>query len=41
MIETNEDAINSKVLLSDGSKCQLSDFWEKAPVVLVFLRHFG
>lgn len=41
MIETNENAVDLNVLLSDGSKCQLSDFWEKAPVVLVFLRHFG
>ena len=41
MIETNEDAVDSNVLLSDGSKYQLSDFWKKAPVVLVFLRHFG
>jgi peroxiredoxin len=41
MIETNENAVDLNVLLSDGSECQLGDFWKKAPVVLVFLRHFG
>jgi hypothetical protein len=41
VIDTRQDAIDVNVLLSDGSKRQLSDFWKKAPLVLVFLRHFG
>jgi peroxiredoxin len=41
MIETMEDAVDREVLLSDGSTKQLSDFWKKKPLVLVFLRHFG
>jgi len=30
-----------QVLLSDGSKKALKDFWKERPLVLVFLRHFG
>ncbi len=41
MIATQEDAVDMKVRLSDGSKKPLSDFWAEKPLVLVFLRHFG
>ena len=34
-------AVSMPVLLSDGSKKELMDFWRKKPLVLVFLRHFG
>lgn len=41
MPHMNEKAVDRKVLLSDGSENQLSQFWEKKTLVLVFLRHFG
>jgi hypothetical protein len=34
-------APDADVLLSDGSKKHLREFWEDGPVALVFLRHFG
>lgn len=41
MIPVNENAIDLEILLSDGTKSRLSDFWKKRPLILVFLRHFG
>ncbi len=41
MPDLNNKALDRKVLLSDGSEEQLSQFWIKGTVVLVFLRHFG
>lgn len=41
MIETMDNAVDMEVLLSDGAKKKLSDFWKKKPLALVFLRHFG
>ena len=41
MISVEGDAIDSNVLLADGSRKKLSDFWTHKPVVLVFLRHYG
>jgi hypothetical protein len=32
---------DGNVQLSDGTRHSLSEFWAKAPTVLVFLRHFG
>lgn len=34
-------APNTQVLLSDGTKKMLSEFWRTRPLALVFLRHFG
>jgi hydroxyacylglutathione hydrolase len=39
--EVSYDALDFKVLLSDGSTKPLSSFWDKRPVALVFPRHFG
>jgi hypothetical protein len=41
MKEDHYKAPNMQVLLSDGLKRELRDFWEERPLVLVFLRHFG
>lgn len=41
MIETDEKAKSIPVQLSDGSAVRLGDLWQKKPLVLVFLRHFG
>ena len=41
MPDSNNKALDQKVLLSDGSEERLSQFWIKGTVVLVFLRHFG
>jgi hypothetical protein len=30
-----------EVQLWDRSRAPLSDFWQKGPLVLVFLRHYG
>ena len=29
------------VLLADGTKKRLSEFWRSKPLALIFLRHFG
>jgi hypothetical protein len=39
-LETH-NATDSRVMLSDGSMTRLSELWKQAPLVLVFLRHFG
>ena len=41
MISVNSDAIDTNVILADGSRRQLSDFWTDKPAILVFLRHYG
>ncbi len=41
MPHMSEKAVDRKVLLSDGIEKQLSQFWKKGRLVLVFLRHFG
>jgi hypothetical protein len=41
MMRRGDAAPDAAVTLSDGTKGQLKDFWEDAPLVLVFLRHFG
>lgn len=41
MKTSRAEAVDAKVLFSDGSQKQLSRFWRKQPLVLVFLRHFG
>jgi hypothetical protein len=35
------EAPDREVLLSDGTRKQLREFWASGPVALVFLRHFG
>jgi hypothetical protein len=38
----DDDKVNDqKVVLWDTSETPLSRFWEKGPLVLVFLRHYG
>jgi len=32
---------NEEVQLWDRTKSPLNQFWKKAPLVLVFLRHYG
>lgn len=34
-------AVDAEVLLSDGTRRQLHEFWSERPIALVFLRHFG
>ena len=41
MSEVLLNAPDGEVSLADGSTKRLSDFWRDAPLVLVFLRHFG
>ena len=41
MKETNSDALDVEVLLSDSTRRRLSSFWQERPVALVFPRHFG
>lgn len=41
MPDINKKALDRKVLLSDGIEKKLSKLWEKNPLVLVFIRHFG
>jgi hypothetical protein len=35
------EAPDREVLLSDGARRHLSEFWASGLVALVFLRHFG
>jgi hypothetical protein len=41
LTETYQNAMDAEVTFSDGTDCRLSDLWEKSPLLLVFLRHFG
>ena len=41
MPDIHKRALDRKVILSDGSERNLSQFWEKESLVLVFIRHFG
>jgi hypothetical protein len=41
MEPTRKKAPRLKVLLSDGTEIDLAHFWQRQPLVLVFLRHFG
>ena len=41
LTETYQTAMDAEVTFSDGTDCRLSDLWEKSPLLLVFLRHFG
>lgn len=34
-------APNAEVLMADGSRKTLSEFWRSKPLALIFLRHFG
>jgi hypothetical protein len=34
-------APDREVILSDGSRHRLKDFWKSHPLLLVFLRHLG
>jgi hypothetical protein len=34
-------APDQEVLVADGSKKMLSEFWRSRPLALIFLRHFG
>lgn len=34
-------APDHEVMLSDGSRHRLEDFWKSQPLLLVFLRHLG
>ncbi len=39
--EAYQIAMDAEVTFSDGTDRRLSDLWEKCPLLLVFLRHFG
>lgn len=41
MKETEFDALDVEVLLSDSTRKRFSFFWQERPVALVFPRHFG
>lgn len=41
MEQDNRKAPVLDVLLSDGTQKQLSEFWQRSKLVLVFVRHFG
>ena len=41
LTETYQTAMDAEVTFSDGKDLRLSDLWEKGPLLLVFLRHFG
>jgi hypothetical protein len=41
LTKTYQTAMNAEVTFSDGTDRRLSDLWEKDPLLLVFLRHFG
>jgi|GEM_PF-739309 len=41
LTETYQTAMDAEVTFSDGTDRRLSDLWEKGPLLLVFLRHFG
>ncbi|HLJ34849.1 MAG TPA: hypothetical protein VKU38_14415 [Ktedonobacteraceae bacterium] len=34
-------ALDLQLQNKDGAKVRLSDYWQRSPIVLVFLRHFG
>jgi hypothetical protein len=39
--EKYPNAMDAEVTFSDGAERRLSELWEKRPLLLVFLRHFG
>jgi hypothetical protein len=39
--ETYQKAVDAQVTFSDGTLRSLSELWKNAPLLLVFLRHFG
>ena len=41
LTEAYQMARNAQVTFSDGTDLRLSNLWEKGPLLLVFLRHFG
>lgn len=41
MKKEERSATDAEVLLADGSKKTLSEFWREKPLALIFLRHFG
>ena len=41
MARKPDRAPDMTVAFSDGTEKQLGEFWRDAPLVLVFLRHFG
>jgi hypothetical protein len=41
LTEPYQPAMDAEVTFSDGTDLRLSDLWEKGPLLLVFLRHFG
>ena len=41
MRKVNDPAPDVNVMLSDGSRRQLSAFWQNGKLILVFLRHLG
>jgi hypothetical protein len=41
LVETYQKAMDAEVTFSDGTVHRLSDLWQKCPLLLVFLRHFG
>lgn len=41
MIDPDRAAPDAEVYRADGSKVNLSAYWQSRPVVLTFLRHFG
>ena len=41
LTEPYQPATDAEVTFSDGTHRRLSDLWEKHPLLLVFLRHFG
>lgn len=40
-LETYQKAMDAEVIFSEGTVHRLSDLWQKRPLLLVFLRHFG
>jgi len=41
LTEKYQEAVDARVTFSDGTNGLLSDLWQKRPLLLVFLRHFG
>lgn len=41
LLETYQKAMDAEVMFSDGTDHRLSELWQKRPLLLVFLRHFG
>jgi len=39
--EVSSELKNAIVLDPDGNEHRLGDSWQKKPIVLVFIRHFG